>query len=461
MLRAGLGLAAAAVLAAPFAAAWHLHEPRDPVAAQDDAPESAADPARIAAWRAAGAGLPERAAPVVLAYHDIGPGESPYTVRPERLDAHLAALTAAGYRTLTAAEFTAWAEGGPLPPRGVLLTFDDGTRGLWVHADPVLRRHGAHGSAFLITGRVGRHRPYYLSWEEIARMRASGRWDFQSHSHDLHDRQPGGAPATGAREDIGRSLAAFAEHGLPRPELFSYPYSDERGFPEELIRDTFAAALTNQAERPLPPSRRSAAGGRFERFEVLATTTADALVREVARRTPVPPGGDLLADPGRWLAADREPPGPGELPGGGPHRPAAGRHQYASYAPYASADWDDYTVRAEVSGLTAGGATFGLTARVGGASPVEIRVSHHRVRIVENGTTRAEGALPRRTSHRLDVTVRGGRTTVVADGRVRLTSTARAEPGTGGVAVSASRAGPDVPWPVLDALRVAPAARDA
>ncbi|WP_107485125.1 polysaccharide deacetylase family protein [Streptomyces sp. MP131-18] len=455
LLRAALGLAAAAVLAAPFAAAWQLHEHRGDVTAQDAAPAPAADPAATAAWRALGAALPDRTPPVVLAYHDIAhdPGNR-YTVTPERLDAHLTALAAAGYRTLTAEEFADWAEGGPPPPRGVLLTFDDGTHGLWVHADRILARHGAHGSAFLITGRVGRHRPYYLSWPEISRMHASGRWDFQSHTHDLHTRGADGGGAQGVRADLRRSLDAFAAHGLPRPALFSYPFSETRGFPDALVRDLFTATLTNRAGRPLPPSRRSAPGECFERLEVLSGTTADALVREVARRTPLPPGGDLLADRERWVAADRRPPAPGTLPGGGPRRPAAGRYQYAEYAPHATADWDGYTVRADVSGLTAGGATFGLAARVGGGSPVQVRVSHHRVRLVENGSTRAERRLPRGTAHRVELTVRGGRTTVVVDGRVRLAATADTAPGTGGVAVSASRAGRDVPWPVIDALRV-------
>ena len=53
-----------------------------------------------------------------------------------------------------------------------MITFDDGTHGLWTHADKILERHGMHGVSFLITGNVGAKRPYYLSWQEIDRMAA-------------------------------------------------------------------------------------------------------------------------------------------------------------------------------------------------------------------------------------------------------------------------------------------------
>lgn len=85
------------------------------------------------------------------------------------------AVRAGAVRTVPARQFAAYAAGGPVPPRSVLLTFDDGTRGLWAYADRIRARHRMHGSAFLITGRTGRTHPYHLTWAEAARMRESGR----------------------------------------------------------------------------------------------------------------------------------------------------------------------------------------------------------------------------------------------------------------------------------------------
>jgi peptidoglycan/xylan/chitin deacetylase (PgdA/CDA1 family) len=454
LARAGIGLLTAAVLTAPFAAAWHLHNGAGHVAGQRTTPPAGTTPGAVAAWRALGAALPDRAAPVILAYHDIAPGsDGRYTVDPARFDTHLTALRAAGYRALTARQFTEFVEGGPVPPRSVLLTFDDGAQGLWVHADRILARHGMHGSAFLITGRVGEHRPYYLSWAEVSRMRETGRWDFQSHSHDLHRRAAEEVSPDEARQDLERSLSAFAAHGLPRPALFSFPFSATRGFTDEVVGRLFTASLTNRSGAPRPVSRRAAAEGRFERLEVLAGTTADELVREVARRTPLPAESEPLTDPGRWRSGDRGPLGTGDLPFNAGRRPRGGDYQYAEYAPHAAADWDDYTVRADVAGLVAGGATFGLTARAGG-SPVEVRISHGVARLVEDGRTTVERELAGADGHRLHLTVTGRRTTLVIDGAVTLTATAPGPVATGGIAVSASRPGSGTPWPVVTALRV-------
>lgn len=455
LARAGLGLLTAAVLAAPFAAAWHLQEGTGQVAAQHAAPTAGAAPGQMAAWRELGVGLPDRAAPVVLAYHDIKPGSgSRYTVAPKRFDAHLSALRAAGYRTLTAREFAAYVAGGPVPPRSVLLTFDDGTKGLWVHADRILARHRMHGSAFLITGRVGDPRPYYLTWTEVSRMRQSGRWDLQSHSHDLHHRR--GAAATSpsaALRDLERSLAAFAEHGLPRPVLFSYPFSETRGFADEVVGRLFTAALTNRSATPLPPSRRAAAAGRFERLEVLSGTTAGALVREVAQRTPRPAEAEPLAARHDWRSVDRRPLDPGDFPFNGARRPREGDYQYAEYTPHATADWDHYAVRADVTGLAPEGATFGLTARVGG-TPMQVRISYGRARLAGDGQVVAERELPGAEAHRIELTVSGRRAALRIDGAVTLTTTVPGPVATGGIAVSASRPDRDTPWPVVTALRV-------
>lgn len=189
LLRAALGLLTAAVVALPFTAAWQYDTLRRAVA------EQAAPPAPSSGDGGPGLGAdaepaPARNAPVVLAYHDVGPDDrSRYTVSPEHFDAQLRALRDAGYRTLTTREFTGFLRTGRTPgPRTVHLTFDDGTHGLWTHADPVLARYGMKAAAYLITGQVGTHRPYYLSWPEVERMARSGRWDFQAHTHLSHER---------------------------------------------------------------------------------------------------------------------------------------------------------------------------------------------------------------------------------------------------------------------------------
>jgi biofilm PGA synthesis lipoprotein PgaB len=242
-----LTLVTLAVGAVPFAGAWlYLRRDRPDVAAQHQTAGSDAAPVPVAGWR-----LPANAAPVALAYHDVRPDSTDrYTVSPAQLDQQLTALEAAGYRTLSSAEYVAYLQGGPVPPRSVYLTFDDGASGLWEYADPVLAKHHAHGAAYLITGQVSRPGPYYLSWDEVARMRGSGRWDFQAHTHDMHrqvatgpdgdrgsklanlswDADTGSLQSVAEHDaqvgaDLTAMFAAFATQGLPAPRLFAYPFS--------------------------------------------------------------------------------------------------------------------------------------------------------------------------------------------------------------------------------------------
>jgi peptidoglycan/xylan/chitin deacetylase (PgdA/CDA1 family) len=56
--------------------------------------------------------------------------------------------------------------GKPLPPRPLLITFDDGYRDNYVNAYPVLRKHSFPAVIFLLTGRIGTSAPSW--WDECA-----------------------------------------------------------------------------------------------------------------------------------------------------------------------------------------------------------------------------------------------------------------------------------------------------
>jgi len=142
---------------------------------------------------------------IVLNYHDVsGRTNSPYTLTPEQLAAHLDALRKAGFHSVRLRDVEALASGKPvtLPPKPILLTFDDGAASHWLDADPVLARYGFTAVEFLITSKVvAPYRPsYHLSTEQVRRMAASGRWEFASHSDDLHtSRRSPAAASSGPR----------------------------------------------------------------------------------------------------------------------------------------------------------------------------------------------------------------------------------------------------------------------
>jgi peptidoglycan/xylan/chitin deacetylase (PgdA/CDA1 family) len=64
------------------------------------------------------------------------------------------------------------AEGEPLPPRSVLITFDDADRSVLTHALPELTARGIPAAAFVISELIGTDRPFW--WDEAAFLARHG-----------------------------------------------------------------------------------------------------------------------------------------------------------------------------------------------------------------------------------------------------------------------------------------------
>jgi peptidoglycan/xylan/chitin deacetylase (PgdA/CDA1 family) len=61
----------------------------------------------------------------------------------------------------------------------ICLTFDDGWRGNYLHAYPILQEYGLKATFFIATDLVGK--PFYMTWEDIKEM-ASSDMSIQSHT---------------------------------------------------------------------------------------------------------------------------------------------------------------------------------------------------------------------------------------------------------------------------------------
>lgn len=85
----------------------------------------------------------------VLMYHSISRSPASTAVAPEVFAEHCAALAKANWRALSLAEAEAcFLAQAPLPSKACLITFDDGYLDNWLHAAPLLERHGLRGVIF-------------------------------------------------------------------------------------------------------------------------------------------------------------------------------------------------------------------------------------------------------------------------------------------------------------------------
>ena len=519
-VRVGLTLAAVVVtiaaLAVPATFYWRRASDDRQVLRQIGAPVVPLDAAtRRLAARVEATG--KVGPPVILAYHDVREQDGPrraddlYTVTPEQFAAQMEALDAAGFTTITSDQLAGWLAGGSLPPRSVYLTFDDGTGGLWRHVDPILARHDFHAAAFVITGRVGTHRPYYLTWAELARMNKNGRWDLESHTRAEHDRVavdaegtmqpflinrrwlPGeGRPETldeqitRVRADVGGAKEDLAAHDLGRPRFFAYPFSaeklptnDPRVPPavERILRSEYVASLSND-EPDRYVSRRDMRERTLGRMEVFSFTNAAGLLQRLAAARPLPGGveGDPLADVTSWVdtsgrplsGAERDPAGGAAprsplaasmrlAPGSLTLTPGAERWVGAVHAPGRTEDWDAYTASVNVDGLgPAGGTTSAtLAALYGSATPVELTVSAGYVRLAVDDVTAAERRVPAAGHHRIQLSVGEGRVDASIDG-TPFGSAAVPAGSSGGIGLGASGLVAGSPEVTFSGTRVGP-----
>ena len=90
----------------------------------------------------------------------------------------MAYLHAKRIKTLTIDEL--FSKGSFIQGEGaVSLTFDDGWRGNYLHAYPILREYGLKATFFIATDLIGK--PFYMTWEDIKEMAAYG-MSIESHT---------------------------------------------------------------------------------------------------------------------------------------------------------------------------------------------------------------------------------------------------------------------------------------
>jgi peptidoglycan/xylan/chitin deacetylase (PgdA/CDA1 family) len=138
---------------------------------------------------------PDRSAIPVLLYHGIGPesafsnaDDAFYGIDFDDFAKQLTMVAHAGYQTIDLQTFNDFVQDKPveLPPRPLLLTFDDARADSWTGADGILRELDFTAVMFVDVGRVAAGDPEYLTWRELQKVHAGGRWELQLHSGKGH-----------------------------------------------------------------------------------------------------------------------------------------------------------------------------------------------------------------------------------------------------------------------------------
>jgi poly-beta-1,6-N-acetyl-D-glucosamine N-deacetylase len=202
---------------------------------------------------------------IVLNYHDIpenGQKLPPFdrmAVTGRNFSDHLDWLTANGYHFISIQQIIdAHAGKANLPPKAVLLSFDDGFESFYTRVFPILKaRHIPAVEAIIGTWMARTAKPDVpgykpvLTWEQVREMQASGLVEIASHTDDMHhgiDSNPEGgyAPAVTTRrympaehryeddaeyrrrldEGMAKSVEFIQAHTGKKPRVLVWPFGE-------------------------------------------------------------------------------------------------------------------------------------------------------------------------------------------------------------------------------------------
>ncbi|MDO9543510.1 MAG: polysaccharide deacetylase family protein [Kiritimatiellia bacterium] len=168
----------------------------------------------------------------ILMYHEIGETtNSAWCVPVETFRSQMTSLREQGFKTILPSDITAhfrW--GRPLPPKPVIITFDDGYLSNLKIVEPILKKNDLRAIAYLITGQVAEtavdRRQYEgkdcLVWPEVLAMQKRRIFAFGGHAHTHKNLAVDPNPLLQTTE-CRRQLVL---HGIREPDSFCYPHGE-------------------------------------------------------------------------------------------------------------------------------------------------------------------------------------------------------------------------------------------
>ncbi|RJX18266.1 MAG: polysaccharide deacetylase family protein [Ammonifex sp.] len=196
---------------------------------------------------------------VILMYHKVNPdpreGGLGLRVPPSKFDWQMKYLKTRGFTVIDMDSACFYLRyGRPLPPKPVVITFDDGYRDNYLFAWPILKKYGFCATVYHVVNATGGYnffdadrgsqpRSSMLGWNEIREMTASGTITFGAHTLDHRPLTKVG-PEEASRQIFGAKEVLEQELGRP-VNHFCYPYGDYNREVSEMVKAAgFKTAVT-------------------------------------------------------------------------------------------------------------------------------------------------------------------------------------------------------------------------
>ena len=199
-----------------------------------------ADEGRLGeAWRLVeGLAAKRRGFIAILLYHGISTSERTDCLTQKELRKQLQMIKRLGFTPVTATDLDRYFQKqGKLPPKPIMITFDDSRVDSFVNADPILKELGFRATMFVILSpRASWH--FHASPQELRHWQATGRWDLQAHAHLAHDPIPVNGTGTTGHFFANRMWLAKEKRLETRAEFearLDEEYKNAKGLVEDVL----------------------------------------------------------------------------------------------------------------------------------------------------------------------------------------------------------------------------------
>jgi peptidoglycan/xylan/chitin deacetylase (PgdA/CDA1 family) len=188
-------------------------------------------------WQSIGPG--EVTVPILMYHHIVtGSAYSRYSISQSDFEEQLIALQENGYSSITISLLVeAIRSGAELPPRPVVITFDDGNRDVYENAYPEMQEHHYKGVIYLVLNYM--NNSCCMTTDQVIELVSDG-WEVGSHSTSHPDIN--GMDAA-LQNQVGYSQSALEELiGAPM-NTFAYPYAMYDDYVLNGVKQYYSAAV--------------------------------------------------------------------------------------------------------------------------------------------------------------------------------------------------------------------------
>lgn len=205
----------------------------------------------------------------IIMYHHISEKQkllNDFVVTPQQFEKDMLYLKENGYETISIKQLLDYVyNGGSLPEKPVIVTFDDGNESFYEYIYPMLKKYDLKAVLSVVgsfTDTYSENEDHnvdysYLTWKEINEMSDSGYVEIGNHTYDLHSLDKG---RKGCSKKTGETLEQYKNFLTKdvlklqdeilnytgyNSNIFTYPFGRYSKETKEIIKELgFSAILT-------------------------------------------------------------------------------------------------------------------------------------------------------------------------------------------------------------------------